>query len=146
MECDRQCDCSRDIRRAGAQTTFLPAAADNRLDGHAATGEQCAQAFRRAEFVSGNRERVGVKTAEIHGNCACRLHGVHMDGHCGIMADAYRVAHRLNRAHLIVRHHDACQGRTLLGLAGEYVKVDMGLSVDRNAHHLEIEEIMQPLR
>ena len=146
MECDRQCDCSRDIRRAGAQTTFLPAAADNRLDGHMTTGEQCAQAFRRAEFVSGHRERVGIKTAEIHGNCAGRLHGVHMDGHCGIMADAYRAAHRLNRAHLIVRHHDACQGRTPPGLARERIKVDMGLSVDRNAHHLEIEEIMQPLR
>ena len=121
--------------------------------------------------MPGYAQRVHVPVAHADGNLPGRLHGVDMDGHAVPVCDARDLVGGFDGADLVVGEHDGNQqcaigqvdGGSAVGmtvglvarcrfqialrqLAFQRSRIDMRLTVHRNAHDLHAEPLFQPLR
>ena len=118
------------VFRAAAASTFLSAADDERVIGHAAFHVEETDAFRRVKFVRGEREEIDVGRADVELEFAGRLHGVSVEQRAFAVADGGEFLDGKNHAGLVVRpHRGDDRGVGADGLL-EDVEVDRAVGLD----------------
>ncbi len=128
-------------RILGARTepALLFSAVDERIDDDALLHVQGADALRSVDLVPGEREEVDVQLLHVDRNPADRLRGVRMEEHAATVCDPHQVRYRLDRAGLVVCHHDGDEQGVGPQLRLEIVRPDPAVPVHRQVRHVEAE-------
>ncbi len=101
--------CDRSVASARSNVAFLAAAVQQRHGRRVAAQQQRACPGRAAELVPRHGQRVGTRSGEVDRQRPDRLHGVGVERDAVLVRDLGELAHRLDRAHLVVGPHHADQ-------------------------------------
>jgi len=99
-------DDAGDVLGAGAPAALLAAAEDERLEAHAVSHVQRADAFRSLELVRRKRQRVHAKLFDVDRDVTDRLHGVGVEQRAVGVRDRSELRDGLHRSDLVIRMHD----------------------------------------
>ena len=142
-----QPDDRRHVQGAGSHIALLPAAMQQRGDGHLAAQQQRPRTVGSAQLVPGQGERRGAGSAEIHRQLADCLDRVGVQRHPVAGRDLGQLADRRDGADLVVRPHHSHQGHRV-GVAGQRGAQGLGVHPAVAVHleplHLRALVISQP--
>ena len=86
--------------------------------------------------MAGEAEQVDAEVVDVHGDLAAGLHGVRLEERPGLARDRGQLRDRLNRADLVVRHHDRHELRLRPHRRAQSVGYDQAFGVDGKVGHI----------
>lgn len=117
---------------------------DQRLEGHAASDIEGADALGGVELVPRDRQEVDPELVDPGPDLADRLSGVGVDKNPSFVSDRGDGSDGLDCADLVVREHDAHQDRPGRDCPANILGVDQAGSIDRNDGHPSTEPLQEP--